>query len=245
MKSKPKTPKPVTVEPTVEVDPLAAIPPESHIPEMPVEVPVVSPPIDRKHVPNTVHHNDAGGIDEILVGYSEVRELPDEPLTDEMELLGHQYEEETPSIEPQKYQTAVMNSSMGNTLLIYPAILAGTCSRCGTTRFVDRKNGTRGEVWKIVNRKNGEFKHVYRKGEWIHVSAADCPHYRNVQIRCSYCNEQFTGTRDKKGSFTEILASRILWVFAERIRPNDLIMVCADFRCKSKFDEQYHINQTL
>lgn len=216
--------------------------PKPHVPEP--EPPALVEK-DRKHVENKVIRNDNSGIDEVLIGYSEIRDLPDEPLTDEMELLGHIYEEEAPNAEPQKYQTAVMNSGMGVNLLIYPAIMAGRCSRCGTTRFVDKKNGKRGEVWKIVNRKTGETKHAYRRGDWIEVHAANCPHYRHIDIRCSYCNEGFTGVKDKIGQFTEVIASRILWVFAERNRPNDLVMVCSDFRCKMKFDQAFHINQTL
>lgn len=244
--TKPKQPKPESEDP--EVDPLAAIPVESHIPDMPVvpAQPSKAPERDRKNVEHKIIHNDQGGVDEILIGYSEIRDLPDEPLTDEMELLGHAYEAaETPSGELGQYQTEVMNSTMGGNLLIYPAIAAGRCTRCGPTRFVDKKNGTRGEVWKVVNRKNGEFRFVYRKGDWVEIHAANCPHYRKVHIHCSYCGEPFTGTKDQKGSFTETLASRILWVFAERNAPNRLIMVCADFRCKSKFDEQYHLNQKL
>lgn len=218
--------------------------PESKIPEAEPE-PAPKAPEPVQEVEHKPIHNDASGTDSVFVRYAEPRDLPDEPLTDEMELLGHQYEEEAPNAEPQRYQTAVMNSSGGSNLLIYPAIMAGRCSRCGSTRFVHKKNGTRGEVWKVINRKTGEFHHTYQRGEWVEVHAANCPHYRNVDVRCSYCNEGFTGTKDKKGSFTEILSGRILWVFAERNRPNDLVMTCSDFRCKSKFDQQYHLNHTL
>lgn len=215
------------------------IPESEEISEVPVE------DTRNRKVEHKVIHNDNSGTDAVLVGYSEPRDLPDESLVDEAELLGHHYEEEDARAEPQKYQTAVMNSTMGSNLLIYPAVMAGRCAMCGTTRFVDRRNGTKGEVWKVVSRKTGEHHHSYKRGEWVEVHAANCPHYRNVDIRCSYCNEGFTGTKDKKGSFTETIASRILWVFAERNRPNDLIMVCSDFRCKNKFDTQYHINHTL
>lgn len=199
-------------------------------------------------MPNRVKHNEQGGMDEILVRFAEPRALEDQPLPDILKLLGQESfseEEIQAQGEPRMYQTTVQNSTLGNNLIIYPAVSAGRCELCGSTRFVDRRDGTKGEVWKVVNRKNGEFRFVYRRGEWLEVSAATCPHYRHVNVMCSYCGEGFTGSKDKKGAFTETLASRILYVFAEKSRPRDLIMVCSDFNCKLKFDDQYHLNQKL
>lgn len=185
-----------------------------------------------------------GNFIETLVGYAEARDLADEDLPDILKLLGQETMDEEQDIEPRKYQTLVNNATMGSNLIIYPAIAAGRCEICGSTRFVDKKNGTRGEVWRVVNKKTGEFVYSYRRGNWVEMTAANCPHYRHVNIRCSYCNEGFTGQKDGKGSFVETMASRIIYVFAQKSAPHDLIMTCSDMRCKGKFDHEYHLNQT-
>lgn len=217
---------------------------ESKLPEPEEQEKKETEPV-RKDEIGKVFSTPEGNFIETLIRYAEARDLPDEDLPDIMKLLGAEDIDPEETAEPRKYQTVVNNSTMGTNLIIYPAIPAGRCEICGSTRFVDKKNGSRGEVWRVVNKKTGEYTHSYRRGNWVEMHAANCPHYRHVDIRCAYCNEGFTGQKDNRGSFTEVLASRIIYVFAERTRPNSLIMVCSDMRCKSKFDHEYHLNQTV
>ena len=122
----------------------------------------------------------------------------------------------------------------------HPAIVRGRCESCGSTRYVG------GTVWKVINKKTGDINYVRRGGRYVEIDAAHCKHYRQVRpIACSYCRNEFTGMKDRLGQFTELMGERNIYVCSLPGQPNKLIMHCDDFGCRHKFNEQYHINQTL
>lgn len=138
------------------------------------------------------------------------------------------------------YRTEIISGAGDVNLNWHPTIVCGRCELCGSTRYVG------GEVWKIVNKKNGDVSYRYRGGQWVEVDAAHCPHYRQVKpIACSYCRNEFTGMKDQLGQFTELMGERNIYVCSRPETPNRLVMHCSDFSCKHKFNLQFHINPTI
>jgi len=114
-----------------------------------------------------------------------------------------------------------------------PAVICGCCEACGTAKYVG------GEVEAKVDKSTGEIAHTLKGGHWETIDATKCPHYKPLYdkgqtIRCSYCAEQFTGTRNSLGQFMDIIASRIVYVMSFADEPNKLIMYCDSFDCREK-----------
>lgn len=108
-----------------------------------------------------------------------------------------------------------------------PAIICGICEHCGSSEYVG------GGVTKSTN-KQGELEHHYSGGKWEARDATLCKHYKNLQIKCTYCNEQFTGLKSRLGKFAEILATRLVYVMSFTDSANKVIMYCDSFECKEK-----------
>lgn len=222
------------VEP--EKDPLEPTLEDSHVPGgiAPAQVEPKKDPVEQpKPVENKVRRTDT--TDELLIGHG-----------------GPEHEEAVPiptiiiapPLPAEKmgdtgYSTEVIEGAGNVNLDWHPTIVCGRCEICGSTRYVG------GEVWKVINKKTGDITYRYRGGKWVEIDAAHCKHYRQVHIACSYCRESFTGMKDGLGQFMEVLGDRNVFVVSRPDAPSRLIMVCSDFRCKVKFDTQFHINRTL
>lgn len=113
-----------------------------------------------------------------------------------------------------------------------PAIICGVCESCGSNHYEG------GGVTKTVN-KQGEIAYHLNGGQWNEMDASKCKHYKPLydkgsNISCTYCGERFTGLKNRLGKFSEILASRIVYVMSFSEEPNKLIMYCDSFECKEK-----------
>lgn len=177
---------------------------------------------------------------EFLIGHGEVANEEDEDLPNMLVLQGQAEGGDSAVPEPTSgYQTVSIMNAADRNLIWYPGIVCGRCELCGSKRYVG------GDVWKQINRKTGEFVYKYRGGKWVEMDATNCKHYRNVTVECGYCNEQFTAQKDKLGQFSETLGERVVWVVADPSTPKRLVMVCSDFNCKHKFNEQFNINTKI
>lgn len=205
-------------------------PPEPHIPVDTAPVAPKEPAVD----PHKPRRSDS--FDEVFDHLGEPALLPDAALPDVFQLLGLKENQVPEEEQSGGYRTEMVKGAGDVNLIWHPAIVCGRCDLCGSTRYVG------GEVWKQIERKTGEVKWKYRGGHWVEVSAKNCPHYRNVKIACSYCREEFTGAKDRLNQFSERLGSRNIYVISEPGRPKVLIMVCSDFTCKNKFNDQFNIN---
>lgn len=115
----------------------------------------------------------------------------------------------------------------------HPAIICGYCEWCGTTKYVG------GEVRVTIDKHFNVPAHSLTGGKWVEIPACECPHYKRLydkgqRIRCSYCNESFTGLKNTLGKFMEILATRIVYVMSFASEPKKLIMYCDSFECREK-----------
>lgn len=114
-----------------------------------------------------------------------------------------------------------------------PSIICGICEHCGSIEYVG------GDVTQRKN-KDGEAEYDYKGGKWQTLDATECKHYKGLQIRCTYCGEQFTGLKTKLGKFAEILATRIVYVMSFVDQPKKVVMYCDSFECKEKHIRRMH-----
>lgn len=125
-----------------------------------------------------------------------------------------------------------------------PAVICGICEACGSSHYLG------GEVVKKPNPEglNG-VQHSLKGGRWENIDATICPHYKSIyehgqSIKCSYCNEEFTGLKNTLGKFKELLASRIVYVMSFTSEPNKLIMYCDSFECREKHIKRMRSNNS-
>lgn len=85
----------------------------------------------------------------------------------------------------------------------YPRIIAGACEYCGT---LDPRVPA-GKQYTI------------------------CPHYKNLELRCSYCDE----TRDPE----DVIAHNMLNVAEHPDKPNTLVVWCNQLKCKQAHEKRF------
>lgn len=131
------------------------------------------------------------------------------------------------STEPEVLENDEYTDSGVRSHFFRPAIICGVCEHCGSSEYVG------GEVKKVTNGQ-GELEHRYAGGHWEERDATMCKHYSGLDIRCTYCQEKFTGLKTRLGKFAEILATRIVYVMSFVDQPKKVIMYCDSFECKEK-----------
>ena len=162
--------------------------------------------------------------DEVKVEASEVTETPVMQTPDPEARIESPLAPETP--EPQ-FQTEYSTENVVRQMHIYPSISAGRCEWCGSLEYIG------GQVTQKVL-ANGTLSYSYKGGRWEPTDATKCKHYKNVNIRCTYCGEQFTAARNRAGVFTEILGTRNVFVGAFPESPRTLVMWCAAYECMTR-----------
>lgn len=128
------------------------------------------------------------------------------------------------TVDVPEYQTEYVTENNIRRMMMFPTISAGRCEFCGSREYVG------GQVTRRVN-KEGHVSYAYTGGKWVDLDATKCKHYKKVNIRCSYCGEQFTAQVNRAGVFTEILGTRNLFVGAFPEAPNTLVMWCTGYEC--------------
>lgn len=88
----------------------------------------------------------------------------------------------------------------------YPKVHGGVCEACG------------------VMDNNADSVNQYKL----------CPHYRGMQLACSYCES--TTNPD------EVIARSIIQVFDHPDRPNQLVVVCNTSTCLDKHYKRFQVN---
>lgn len=62
-----------------------------------------------------------------------------------------------------------------------------------------------------------------------------CPHFRGLQLQCSYCPEHKNPD--------EVIRSNILNIHAHPDNPDKLVVVCKSFDCSEKHIQRFKINR--
>lgn len=114
-----------------------------------------------------------------------------------------------------------------------PSVICGICEACGSAEYIG------GEMKKTIDKSTGQTMHTPTGGQWHNMDATRCPHYKPIYdkgqaIQCAGCAERFTGAKNSLGKFSEILASRLIFVFSFTKEPRRLIMFCDSFECSRK-----------
>jgi len=130
-------------------------------------------------------------------------------------------------------------------LKAYPKIVAGVCEFHGSPYGNVNLQTLTGRCSHFCpndplcpHSKDGCPKRIIYKivdGEPVAESEeSGCRHnhnYKGLQIRCSYC--------PRDADMRAVVKSRTLYVFEHPDKPNVLIMVCNDFRCRQKHLKKY------
>lgn len=88
---------------------------------------------------------------------------------------------------------------------IFPTIYGGVCEACGV----------------IDNNYPG------------HVQYKFCPHYKGMNMKCSFCKES--------ADHDDIVRMSKMLVKEDPYSPGRLVTLCGSFECTTKFNAKYHV----
>lgn len=62
-----------------------------------------------------------------------------------------------------------------------------------------------------------------------------CPHYKGMNLRCSFCKES--------ADHDDVVRMSAMLVKEDPYRPGTLVTLCGSFECTRKFKQKYHITE--